>query len=616
MTDSHGERNSGECDRQNIQWGWRMNPFGDIISTYARKNPKGIALISGTRNEKINWLQLNDDINRLASALYDLGVKKGDKGIIMLQNCPEFFVSFFALEKVGALPCPMNYRFTPREIEFQANHSESNVFITSSEFLPNVEAARPDMPGIADYIVVGGESDHLAYEDLLGRYPAEEPPVDCFPDDESQLAYTGGTTGFPKGVVCTYEQSFVEFEGFIGVLLKYLTETRLPRLRLPVPGGAAIGRLIGSDLTARLLQSARVRRKLSDPEFIRRVANRSIPRFRGHIPMHFEFYVMAPFFHAGGWGAGPLCAWLQMGTSAILMSEKPRFDPVEALGIIARYKPMMVGGVPTMFDKMFAVPDLARYDMSDVALVGAGAAAVSKDLKRKILEVFPNAIYMEVFGQTELSPWAMTRLESSAQMDKLKDTVGSPFSTLKVRIVDPEGIDMPTGEVGELIYQGPSVMKGYYRDEERNTEVLKDGWYYSGDLGCFDADGEIKIVGRKLAMINMGGEKIYPPEVEELLESHPAVEHALLVGVPDDTYVEIPAAIVQLRQGETVTPDELIEFCRDRISGFKRPRFVVFVEEIPLTDADKVRRSTAEEQFAGEVQAGYQAWKAGRTASP
>lgn len=504
----------------------------------------------------------------------------------------------------------MNYRFTPKEIEFQANHSESKVFITSEPFIDNVKAARANMPGVANYIVVGGGGEeYLDYDELMARYSPEEPPVDCGRDGESQLAYTGGTTGFPKGVICTYRQSFVELEGFIGILLKYLTETRLPRLKLPVPFGSMLGRVIGSDMTMRVLRSFRVRNKLTDAGFIERVANRSIPRARGRIPFHFEFFVMAPFFHAGGWGAGPLCAWLQLGTSAILLSEKPRFDPQEALEIISRYKPAMVGGVPTMFEKMFAVPDIGKYDMSSVALVGAGAAAVSKDLKRKILEVFPNSIYMEVFGQTELSPWAMTRLETSAQMDKLKDTVGSPFSTLKVRIVDAEGQDVPAGGVGELIYQGPSVMKGYYRDDQRNTEVLRDGWYYSGDLGRFDDEGEIKIVGRKLEMINMGGEKIYPPEVEELLESNQSVEHALLVGVPDDVYVEIPAAIVQLKKGETATGEELIEFCRDQISGFKRPRFVVFVDEIPLTDADKVRHQTAEDRFKAEVAEGYRKWK-------
>ena len=586
-----------------------MNPFGDIITTYARKSPKAIAIISGTKNQKISWGQLDDQINRLASALYDLGIQKGDKGIIMLQNCPEFFVSFFALQKVGALPCPMNYRFAPKEIEFQANHSESKVFITSDLFTENVKAAMPNMPGVDNYIAVGGRGGFLNYEELTARYAPEEPPVDCDLNDESQLAYTGGTTGFPKGVVCTYGQSFVEFEGFIGILLKYLTETRLPQLKLPVPFGAALAKAVGSDMTRRILQSSRVRKKLTNADFIKRVAEKSIPRARGRIPFHFEFFVMAPFFHAGGWGAGPLCAWLQLGTSAILLSEKPRFDPEEALEIISRYKPTMVGGVPTMFEKMFALPNIGKYDMSSVALVGAGAAAVSKDLKKKILEVFPKSLYMEVFGQTELSPWAMTRLESSAQMDKLKDTVGTPFSTLKLRIVDEAGLDVAPGEAGELIYQGPSVMKGYYRDDQRNTEVLKDGWYYSGDLGRFDEEGEIKLVGRKLEMINVGGEKIYPPEVEELLESHPKVAHALLVGVPDNVYVEVPAAIVQLKEGETASEEDLIEFCRDQISGFKRPRFVLFVDEIPLTDADKVRRQTTEDRFKAEVAGAYSKWK-------
>lgn len=231
-----------------------MNPFCDIIKIYAKRCPRRNALISGTTGRVVSWNELNNQINCFANALYDMGVRKGDRGIIMLQNCIEFFVSFFGLQKVGALPCPMNYRFTPAEIEYQANHSDSKVFITNNLFIENVKTAMPDMPSIEHYIVVGEGNGFWNYEDLLRHYPPEELAVDCELDDESQLAYTGGTTGYPKGVITTYKQTFAEFEGFLGVLFKYLTETRLPSLRLPIPFGPLVGRIIGSDITARMLQ--------------------------------------------------------------------------------------------------------------------------------------------------------------------------------------------------------------------------------------------------------------------------------------------------------------------------------------------------------------------------
>jgi len=590
-----------------------MNPFSDILNVYAKRNPKGTAVISATSNRAITWRELNDQINRLASGLYDLGLRKGDKGIIMLQNCPEFIVSFFALQKVGALPCPMNCRFVPAEIEFQTNHSESKVFITGAQFAEAVRAAIPAMPGVEHYISVGGGEGFLDYTSLLQRSRPEEPPVDCGLDDESQLAYTGGTTGFPKGVVCTYRQAFSEFEGFLGVLFKYITQTRLPALKLPVPFSSQVGRFIAGDFIARLLQQENTRRTLTDPAFIKKVAEKYVPLMRGMSRflnfLNIKFFVMAPFFHAGGWGAGPLCAWLQTGAMSILLSETPRFDASETMRIIDRYKPTVLGGVPTMLEKMLALPDRGSFDLGSVSLIGSGAVTVSKDLKQRILKGFPSAIYMEVYGQTELSPWAVTRMESSAQVEKVKDTIGTPFTTLSVRVVDADGEDVPRGEVGELIYQGPSVMKGYYKDPERNAQVLRDGWYYSGDMASFDEEGEIKLVGRKLEMINVGGEKIYPSEVEEILETHPAVEHALLTGIPDEVYVEIPAAVIQLREGRQATEEEIQGFCRDRMSGFKLPRFVLFVDKIPCTDADKVRRKVAEEMYAPDIRQGYETWR-------
>lgn len=336
-------------------------------------------------------------------------------------------------------------------------------------------------------------------------------------------------------------------------------------------------------------------------------AYKIVPMLRGRIPLELRFFVMAPFFHAGGWGAGPLCVWLPLGITPILFSEKPRFDAREALHIINKYKPAVLGGVPTMFEKMFAIPDIGRYDF--VAMIGAGSAKVTKELKKKIFEVFPNSIYMEVFGQTELTPWAATRVESAAQIDKIKDTIGSPFSTFEVRIVNEDGQDVNPGEVGELIYRGEGVLKGYYKDPERNAQVLKDGWYYSGDLGYFDEDGEIRIYGRKMKMINVGGEKVYPPEVEEILESHPKVEHALLIGMADDVYGEIPVALIQPKKGEMITEEEIIDFCKNKMSGYKRPKFCVFVEEVPLTEADKVRRKEAEDKFRFKVEEHYKRWK-------
>jgi acyl-CoA synthetase (AMP-forming)/AMP-acid ligase II len=166
-------------------------------------------------------------------------------------------------------------------------------------------------------------------------------------------------------------------------------------------------------------------------------------------------------------------------------------------------------------------------------------------------------------------------------------------------VVNEKGEDVKRGEVGEIIYRSPTVMKEYYRDEGKTSAVFREGWFYSGDLGYFDEAGELIVVERKGEVISVGAEKIYPHEIEKILEEHPKIEHACLIGVPDKTYGKIPRAVIQLKEGEKATEEEIIEWCKDKMAGFKRPRSIIFTRELPLSPVGKVLRREIEKKYGG-----------------
>ena len=587
-----------------------MNPFGDIIKTYAEKNPKGIAVYYGTKRKE-TWKELNDRVNSLANVLYDLGIRKGDKGIVMFHNSPEFMESVRALEKLGAISVPMNYRFVSKEIEYQTKHSDSKVFLTEDLWLEDVRKARPNMPKVENYIVSGESGEFLNYEDSIKKYPSKEPEVDTGMDDVCSIWYTGGTTGTPKGTVHTYAGCITTLEGVLGAALKGVPQTKIPKLRLPIPFSSSIAEIIGSDFTNDLIHRPTVQKILADPSLPKIIINRILPILRGRLPfLELPFLSSLPLFHSANfmvWTA----IWLAgMGSIPFVVQTNPRFDPKEILEILDKVKPIALALVPTMWVKLLEHPDIDKYDFSRVAVVGSGAGICTGDLKKRVFERFPRSVFADGFGQTEMGPVVTWKFDTSAQVDKIKDrSVGVSLSTVGIRVVNERGEDMKPGETGEIIYKGETMMNKYYKDEERTSALIKDGWFYSGDLGYFDADGELFVVDRKGEIISTGGEKIYPHEVEEILESNPKVEYSCLMGIPDETYGKIPVGLIKLIEGEEATEDEIIDWCRDKMSGFKRPRFVVFVDEFPLNPVGKVLRREGEERFKGEIEEGYERWK-------
>ena len=567
------------------------NFIGDCLSKCAKYNPDGLFMVYGDR--RISWSDLNDRVNRLANAISDLGVKKGDKVTIMFHNCLEFFETNYAIQKIGAIPVPMNYRFSPVEIEYQTNHSDSILFIFEDLWLDAVNTARPNFDKIENLIYVGKDCPEgmLSYEDLIGKYNPNEPNVEVIEDDICVICYTGGTTGLPKGVMLTYKNHVKLLESMLTSLIPRLPDIGIPEESrkkigslMPIPG---VARLVG------LIETRPVRFILACP-FTQNLAGGLVKRMLGRpilirMGSRLGAKVMMPsfpLFHDAAYQLailGPVT-----GILTFVSPVSPSFDPKEVFELMEEEKPIMLGNVPTGWKKMLDFEDIDKYDKNSVLIAATGAGVNPGELKKKILKHFPGIMIVDVFGQTEMTPNTTIRID--ADVGKIKDrSVGKPI--VETRIIDEKGNDVKQGEIGEIIYKSPTIMKGYYKEPEKTAEVIKDGWFYSGDLGYFDEDNEIRIVERKKECISSGGEKIFPHEVEEIMLTHPKIKEVCVIGIPDETWGSAVRAVIQLEEGEFAGEEEIIEWCRGKMAGYKKPKSIEFVDSFPVTPVGKIQRA-------------------------
>ncbi|MCD6571273.1 MAG: acyl--CoA ligase [Deltaproteobacteria bacterium] len=571
--------------------------FGELLADQARYNPKGIAITYGSR--RVGWKELNTKVNRFANALLDLGIKKGDHVIIMFHDCPEFIESNYALQKIGAVPIPMNFRFVAREIEYQTNQSDSIAFIFEDLFSEEVNKARPNLKKVKNYICLAREGkdvpkDILDYEKFIAKYPSTEPPPCTTGGDVCTISYTGGTTGLPKGVVLTYDNFRNLAESIFGDLFsRFVLDPKVNVGRIvdrisPVPGLEGV---VNKLLTYPKIRSSVAK---SIPQLLPKVYSTPAAPLINRITGGLSMFLNMPLFHMANYQlliTGPMAL-----TPRLIFRTGISFDPKEALEIIDQEEPLMVVLVPTQWKKILDHPDFDKYDKNSVLIAMTGSGINPAAQKKRILQKFPNSLIVDVFGQTEMTPDTSIRIDASE--DGLKDrSVGKPVSGIEMRIVNANGEDVPQGEVGEILYRSGTVMKEYYKDSEKTAEVMEGGWFHSGDLGYIDKDGELIVVDRMKETISTGGEKVYPHEVEEIIESHPKVSHVCVIGVPDETWGHTVRAVIELRQGEKATQEEIISWCKDKMTGFKRPKSVIFVDSLPITTVGKVMRGKVKEKY-------------------
>jgi acyl-CoA synthetase (AMP-forming)/AMP-acid ligase II len=296
--------------------------------------------------------------------------------------------------------------------------------------------------------------------------------------------------------------------------------------------------------------------------------------------------VTGPLYHAAALNNHFLIR-LALGGASVLMKH---FEPRKFMELIEREKVNVISGAPAMFHLLLNLPDVEKYDTRSITRCTLGASTLPDETKKKIMKLFPNTggIY-DVYGATEVSP-TLTVLKAADSFRKTA-CVGPAVPFLEVKIVDPQDREVPRGETGEIICRGPNVMKGYYKDPQGTAEALKGGWLHTGDIGRMDEEGFVYIVDRKKDLVISGGENIYPREIEELLYSHPKIREAAVVGAPDPLWGETVKAFVVLKTGESLTEEEVIEYCKAHLASYKKPKRVEFIDLLPRNPSGKVLKN-------------------------
>ena len=487
------------------------------------------------------YADLAERSNRLANALTDLGIGKGDMVAALQVNCNEYVETYFAVAKLGAIFVPLNFRAKSDELSYMISNCEAKAVLVGERYVDMVNQMRPDLPQAKHFICYESKPEGmLSYSEVLASASPDEVFNDIGDDDITILMYTAGTTGRPKAVPLTHNS-------FSGYVLSNVT---------PVD-----------------------------------------------IEIEETNLLTVPLYHVAGIQA--VMAAIYGGRTLAMMRQ---FEVKEWMKTVQETGVNRAMLVPTMLKRVVDDPDFDKHDLSSLKVITYGAAPMPFEVIKKAIEMFPGVMFINAFGQTETAS-TITTLgpedhvitgsdeEKAKKLKRLQSSIGRPMDDVEIKIVDDDGKELPTGEVGEILARGPRVMSGYWKDAEKTAKALTpDGWLRTSDKGYVDDEGYIYLAGRGDDMIIRGGENISPEEVEDILYAHPKVDEAAVIGVADPDWGQEPKAIVVLKKGETATPDEIMEFCRQRLSSFKRPRYVAFIDELPRTSTGKVLKRVLREQ--------------------
>ena len=507
-------------------------PLYDLFRDSVEEHQDKVALsFYGT---EISFSQLQAMADKMAASLAASGVQKGDRVALMLPNCPQYVVSFFATVRLGAIVTQLNPMYVEREIEHILTDSGAETIVVYADMYERVKNVLPES-SLKNLVVVsfGGEPEgledgHHTFDSFLGMETEPAPEVEIDPaEDVAALQYTGGTTGVSKGAMLTHR-----------------------------------------NLAANVQQAAEMFVE-SEDEF---AGNEGV-------------VAVLPYFHIYGLTSVMMFS-IKMGSKQLLL---PRFEVQEVLQLVKDNEPALFAGVPTMYMGLHASgAGLKEYGFDKIRTFNSGGAAMPVNLLHALEEKTGRRIH-EGYGLSEASP--VTHFNPTFA-ERRPGSIGVPIPSTDAKIVDVEDDDraMPNGESGELIISGPQVMKGYWNMPEETSDTLRDGWLYTGDVATMDEDGYFYIVDRKKDMIVASGYNVYPREIEEILYEHPAVSEAVAIGVPDEYRGESVKTFVVRNQNDDATEEEIISFCKERLAPYKAPKSLEFRDELPKSTVGKLLR--------------------------
>lgn len=521
-----------------------VTTLGDLLLQAAERHPGTDAIVFP--EERVSYRELAARAIDHARSLHALGVRPGDHVGLLMPTCMDFPELFFGVALCGAVAVPINARYQSAELAYVVENADLVAVITTSRI-----------------------NDHVNFvERLTGAFPAlaEGPDPMALALEAAPrlrrlvLMGPGEAPGFLP------EQAFRARGAEVAVetIMEIRSRVRLrdPALMLYTSGTTANPK--GCPIT----HEAMVRNSIA------------LGRHRYQLTAEDRFWSPLPVFHIAA--ILPMVSIFDVGGTYLTMAH---FDAGVALAMLEREQvtatyPCFV----TIMADLIKHPDFEKTDLSRIRLMNSNFAVQPDWIREAMLKAMPNTVYVGTFGMTETAGTVCTsRLDDPLEARTRR--LGVPLPGLEVRIVDPAtGEDAPTGERGEILVRGYSLFEGYYKDPAKTAEALDaEGWYHTGDIGSLDAEGQIMFYGRLKDMLKVGGENVAAAEIEAFLAGHPAVKLAQVVGVPDERLQEVAAAFVELEAGQTVDAQELIEYCRGRIAGFKVPRHVRFVETWPMS---------------------------------
>jgi len=554
-------------------------PLFSVLDEAARDYPSHVYTIF---NDAVRtYAQVKDTADRVASFLVSRGIQKGDRVAVFLPNLPHYPAIFFGILKTGAVCVTCNPLYTANELNYQLKDSGSKAVFCMDhpQFYPTTVGAIKGTDvetvvicGVKSYLPVlkgflGGllgkipkaekyESGHLFFDDVVAAVAPQAPAVDINPaEDPALIIYTGGTTGIPKGAALTHSN-------FVYDLMAANEWIRL----VHEPGAKA-----------------------------EKVRQGGFHTYLGVLPWYHSF--------------GMTCALLSAcssGSKLICVPNPREGNPpfTEVLKIVQKHRPTVMPAVPTIFVAFTNHPHLDQYDLSSLMGCFSGGAPLPPEVCRQFEEK-TGAVIFEGYGLSETAPIATVNPTNPAQ--RKIGTIGFPIPGTDIKIVDLDtGIQvLPQGEDGELAICGPQVMQGYWNKPQENEKVFREiggkRYFLTGDIGHVDEDGYILITDRKKDMVLVGGFNVYPREVEDILFQHPKVALAAVVGVSDSKSGEVVKAYIQLKPGETASEQELLEFCKQNMAGYKRPKIIEFRNELPVSNVGKILRRVLRDEERGKT---------------
>lgn len=510
-----------------------------LLDRNAMLYPEKIAMkeIDGTR--AYTYKELKDRTNRMGNALYDLGIKKGERVAILSQNSFEYIESSLSVPNAGLIYVVCNFRLAPPEIASVLADAEPSILFVQDQFVDIAQNLKSFLPSVKHFVYFGDPAKKpdgwLDYEGLIRNASPSDQTSDIFEDDIAMLMYTSGTTGLPKGVMQTH----------------------------------------GNFYHAGRVCSRNNNLSMDDHVFV------VCPMY--HITAHYtffgSFYVSAPAYIFPRWDVD-----LFLSTT-----EKEKLTA----GMFATPMVMMI----------LDSPNLKRYDVSSWRNLWFAGAGIIPSVYKQFIDTFGN-ILGEHHGTTEstgvttnLSPRDIQEAFDRGDFNIL-ESCGKASYDMEILVVDENNTPVPSGGIGEMIIRGPGISLGYWRKEEATKKAFQGEWFHTEDVCSIDEWGYIRVIDRLKDMIITGGENVYPAEVEKVLHQHPYVKESCVIGTPHPVWGEAVTAVIVLRNGEAVTPSDFINYCKGKIAGYKVPKIIHFIPEMPRNAAGKIMKRELREQFS------------------